>query len=195
MMATGPMRLCGCARSRKPVWTPLRRFHTDPSSSSTSRSWWSSQPASNVKTSASRVVALVVRPASGRYWTARYVEPTTCVLRGLHTARDRPASPVLIAIAAPVQFPQHGRPQHLQGQPTRLDQQLDRMGTVLGQADLAPQPSLLGIRLGLDRVLGVPEQSQQQVLRADLLVTRDRLMGGDREDSCADIRRAAPPRP
>jgi hypothetical protein len=91
-----------------------------------------------------------------------------------------------------VELLEHGRTQHFQGQSARLDQQLDRMGTVVGQADLAPQPSLLGIWFGLDRILGVPQQPQQQVLGANWLVTGDRLMGGDREDSRADKRRRNP---
>jgi hypothetical protein len=77
------------------------------------------------------------------------------------------------------EFAEHGRAQDLQGQPARLDQQLDRVGTVVGQADLAAQPSLLGRRLGLDRVLGVAEQPQQQVLGAELLVACERLLAGD----------------
>ena len=101
-----------------------------------------------------------------------------------------------LAAAVPVEFAEQGRTQDPKGQPARLDQQLDRVGTVIGQADLAPQPPLLGIGLGLDRVLGVPEQPQQQVLGADILAMRDRLLVGEvDEESYAHKRRRDPHRP
>jgi len=82
-----PVRLCPIEEASLDTPAPV---HTDPSSSSTSRSWWSSQPASNVKTSASRGsrARRAARPAAvldGQVRRTNYM-----VLRG-PSHRTRPA--------------------------------------------------------------------------------------------------------
>jgi hypothetical protein len=57
----------------------------------------------------------------------------------------------------PVEFVQDGREQALKGEPSRLHQQLDRVGTAIAQAEQAPQPPILSIEGGLERLLGVAE--------------------------------------
>jgi hypothetical protein len=67
---------------------------------------------------------------------------------------DRPRSSVA------VEFAEQGRAQGLQGKPPRFDQELDCVGAMVGQAQQAAQPLLLGM-LSLERVLGIGQQSKQ----------------------------------
>jgi hypothetical protein len=78
-----------------------------------------------------------------------------------------------------VEFLEHGPAQLVEGQPVGLDQQPDRAGAMVGQAEQDALASVLGRQVGLHRVLGITQQPEQQVLGADLLVAGDRLVGGD----------------
>jgi hypothetical protein len=48
----------------------------------------------------------------------------------------------------------------------------------LGKAEQAPQPLILNVHGSLERLLGVAEQPDQQVLGAEFLVAGSRLLGG-----------------
>src|SRR6266498_88309 len=62
------------------------------------------------------------------------------------------------------------------------------MGTVVWQANQRACPALRRVRLRFHQLLGVVPQPEEEVLGTDLLVTRDRLLGGDAKAPCADGR-------
>ena len=87
-----------------------------------------------------------------------------------------------------VEFLEQGGAQLVQCEASGLDQQPDRVGAVVSQAEEDALASVLGRQVGL-RVLGITQQPEQQVLGADLLVAGDRLVGGDVEGAPAEQRR------
>ena len=88
-----------------------------------------------------------------------------------------------------VEFLERGGVQPVQREASGFDQQPDWVGAVVSQAEQDALASVLRCQVGFHGVFGIPQQPQQQVLRADLLVAGDRLVGGDVQGAPAQQRR------
>jgi hypothetical protein len=80
--------------------------------------------------------------------------------------------------------------QALEGAALGLDQEPQRLGAVDGQPEEGALAAGLERQVGADRLLGLAEQTEEQVLGADLLVAVDGRVGGE---ACGPARRRGPP--
>ena len=84
------------------------------------------------------------------------------------------------------EFLEHGAAQLVQGQSVGLDQQSDRAGAVVGEADHGPPSAVHRLEVDLDRVLGVTEQREQPDPGCGVLAAGDGLLMDEHEHPPAD---------